>query len=140
MNNNVMGNKTYWIGWIVVLVVTQVYNYAVHEIGLSGTYESLASVFRPEAQMMSMMWMMFVGDALYLLLFCYIFTRGHEGKGVMEGVRYGVLMGLFLAIPTVVTQYVVYPLTGELAAIWFVAYLAGLIIAGAIFAAIYKPA
>ncbi len=25
----------------------------------------------------------------------YIFTPGHENKGVMEGVRYGFLIGLF---------------------------------------------
>lgn len=134
-----MKNRTFWIGWLVVFVVMQVYGYLVHEVGLSDTYESLAPIFRPETEMMHMMWMMTVGSAITMLVFCYIFTFGREGKGVMEGVRYGFWMGLFLSIPSAVDQYVVFPLTGELAVIWFVTGIVGLIISGAIFAAIYKP-
>ena len=106
-----MKNKTFWIGYVAVFVVMQLFGYVVHELGLSDTYASLASVFRPKAEMDSMMWMMMVGSVFSLWLFCHIFTLGHEGKGVMEGVRYGTLMGLFLSIPMAVDQYVVYPLT-----------------------------
>ncbi|MFQ5548450.1 MAG: hypothetical protein ACE5FV_09170 [Woeseia sp.] len=139
MDFSAISNKTCWIGWIVVVIVMNAYGYVVHEVGLSDTYQSLASVFRPEAEMDSMMWMMMVGGAVALLLFCYIFTLGYEGKGIMEGVRYGTLMGLFLSIPSSIDQYVIYPLTSDLAVIWFVTGVVGLIIAGAVFAAIYKP-
>lgn len=139
MNNKALSNKTFWIGWIVVFVVMQVFGYLVHEVGMSDAYQALASVFRPKEEMDSMMWIMMVGGVLSLLLFCYIFTLGYEGKGVMEGVRYGALMGLFLSFPTAFDQYVVYPLTAQVAVVWFVAGVIGLIIAGAVFAAIYKP-
>ena len=139
MSNNALSNKSCWIGWLAVLVVMQAYGYLIHEVGLSDTYQSLASVFRPEAEMMDMMWMMMVGSAFTLAVFCYIFTYGYQGKGIMEGVRYGFWMGLFLAIPSSVDAYVVYPLTGELAVIWFVTGVVGMMIAGAVFAAIYKP-
>jgi hypothetical protein len=86
-----------------------------------------------------MMWMMMCGSILYMFLFCYIFTRGYEGKGIGEGVRYGLLMGLFLSIPSAVDQYVVYPLTANLAVIWFVTGVIVFMILGAVFAAIYKP-
>ena len=134
-----MNNKTFWIGWIVVFVVLQAYGYLVHEVGLSSTYESLASVFRPQGEIQGMMWMMMVGSALSLLLFCYIYTLGHEGKGVMEGVRYGALMGVFFSIPMSVDQYVVYPLPGNLALVWFCTAVIGFIVGGAILALIYKP-
>ena len=120
MTNKAMSNKTFWIGWIAVFVVMQAYGYLVHEVGLSETYQSLASIFRPQAEMESMMWMMMVGGAFSLLIFCYIFTLGYEGKGVMEGVRYGALIGVFASIISAVDSYVIYPLTGELALIWFV--------------------
>ena len=139
MSNNAIRNKTCWIGWLVVFLVMQAYGYLVHTLGLSDTYESFVSVFRPAAEMMDMMWMMMAGSAFSLLVFCYIFTIGHEGKGVMEGVRYGALMGLFFSIPMAVDSYVIYPLTVELAVIWFVTGVVGLVIAGAVFAAIYKP-
>jgi hypothetical protein len=48
-------------------------------------------------------------------------------------------MGIFMSTPAAVDQYVVYPLTGSLAITWFVTGVVGLVIAGAVFAAIYKP-
>ncbi len=139
MNNNALSNKTFWIGWIVVFVITEIYGFLVHEVGLSATYESLAAVFRARDDMASMMWMMFVGDAVYLLIFCYIYTFGCENKGVIEGVRFGALMGLFYAISFSVVSYVVYPITGQLALVWFCTGVIGFVIVGAVFAAVYKP-
>lgn len=132
-------NKTFWIGFVVVFVVAQVIGYLVHEVWLSSTYESLAAAFRPRDEMFDMMWMMMVGGVFTTFLFCYIFTKGYEGRGIGEGMRYGLLMGLFLAIPTAVDQYVVYPLTSNLAVTWFITMTATFMILGAVFAAIYKP-
>ena len=134
-----MNNKTFWIGLIVIFVVMQLIGYLVHEVWLDETYRGLVDVFRVEEEMMSMMWMMMSSSIIYLFLFCYIFTKGYEGKGVAEGARYGLLMGLFIAIPMTVDNYVVYPVPGNLALHWFLAGVASYIIAGAIFAAIYKP-
>ena len=79
------------------------------------------------------------GDsAASLFFFCYIFTFGKEGKGPMEGVRYGCLMGLFLSIPMAVEQYVTYPLPRDLAVIWFITGFISFVISGAIFATIHK--
>ena len=134
-----MKNKTFWIGFVAVFVVMQLYGYVIHEVMLSDTYESLQAAFRPEEEMFDMMWMMMAGSVFTLLIFCYIFTLNCEGKGIGEGVRYGMLMGLFMSITMSVDQYVVYPLTGSLATIWLVTGVVGYIIAGAVFAAIYKP-
>jgi hypothetical protein len=134
-----MNNKTFWIGFVAVFVVAQVIGYLVHQVFLADTYIALADVFRPQSELMSMMWMMTVGSVISLLLFCYIFTRGYEGKGIGEGLRYGLLIGLFVGLPMAVNQYVVYPVTSNLALIWFVTGLVGYMILGAVFAAIYKP-
>ncbi len=132
-----MINKTFWMGWVAVFVVMQVIGYAVHEVMMADTYAALADIFRPREEMDSMMWMMFLSGAVLLFLFCYIFTKGYESKGVMEGVRYGALMGVFLALVNV-DQHVVYPLPANVAAIWFVTVVVSLTISGAVFAAIYK--
>ena len=133
-----MNNKTFWIGWVVIFIVMQVIGYAIHEVMMADTYAALAAIFRPREEMDSMMWMMMLSGAVLLFLFCYIFTKGYEGKGVMEGVRYGALMGVFLALVNV-DQHVVYPLPTNVAAIWFVTVVVSLTISGAVFAAIYKP-
>lgn len=134
-----MNNKSFWIGFVAVFVVAQVIGYLVHQVWLADTYVALADSFRPQPELMSMMWMMTVASVVSLFLFCAIFTRGYEGKGIAEGLRYGLLIGLFVALPMAVNQYVVYPVTSNLALIWFVAGLVGYMILGAVFAAIYKP-
>jgi hypothetical protein len=132
-------NRTFWIGLVMLFVVAQVLGYLVHQVWLADTYEALASAFRPEAEMMDMMWIMMLTGLGVLFLFCYIFTKGHEGKGIGEGVRYGGLVGVLVGLPSAVDVYVVYPITAELSAIWFVTGVLSFMIFGAIFAAIYKP-
>lgn len=134
-----MIGKRFWIGFIVVYIVWQVIGFVVHGIMLEDTYANMWQVFRPRTQMDGMMWMMFLSSALYLLLFCYIFTKGYEARGIGEGARFGLLMGLFMAIPMSINQYVLYPLTSNIALIWFVTGVISFVIAGAVFAAIYKP-
>lgn len=133
-------NKTFWIGFVVVFVVAQIIGFLVHGLWLQGTYQALAAVFRPEAEISSMMWLMMAGSVVTLFLFCLIFTKGYEGKGIGEGIRYGLLIGLFMSVPMALDQFVVYPITAELAAIWFITGVINFMILGAVFAAIYKPA
>ena len=134
-----MNNKTFWIGWVAVYITMQVIGFVIHGVLMTDSYEALAHVFRPQEEMDSMMGIMFVSSAIGLWLFCYIFTKGYEGKGITEGLRYGAMMGLFLGIPTSIDAYVIYPITQELAMIWFASSVIGLAIGGAVFAAIYKP-
>ena len=134
-----MKNKTFWMGWVVVFVLMQAIGFAIHGVMLDDTYKSLAAAFRPEEQIDSMMWIMMISGAIVLFIFCYVFTQGREGTGVMEGVRYGTLMGVFLGLPTSVDAYVIYPITQELSAIWFISIIVSFMIAGAVFSMIYKP-
>lgn len=135
-----MNNKTLWIGFIVVFIVAQALGYLVHEVLLAEAYTALqGTTFRTMEEIQANMWMMVVAAALYLFLFCYIYTKGHEGKGIMEGVRYGLLMGLFLSIPSTLDAYAVYNLTTEIVVAWFVSGVVMFMIYGAIMAAIYKP-
>ena len=134
-----MNNKTFWIGFVVVFVLLQVIGFLVHGVMLEDTYQALASAFRPEEQMNEMMWIMMLSGVGVLFLFCYIFTKGREGGGVIEGVRYGALIGVLLGLPTSVDAYVIYPLTQYVAMVWFVSTVVSFMIGGAVFAAIYKP-
>lgn len=131
-------NKRFWIGFAVVYVVGNILGFLVHAVLLADTYASLAEVWRSEEQMMSLMWVMYLTALVYVFIFCFIYTKGHEGKGVMEGVRYGLLMGLFMSTPMAFDSYVTYPITFNLALTWFVTGIVQWMIAGAIFASIYR--
>jgi len=81
--------KTDWkkllIAFVAVYVVGQVFGYLIHGVWLAPTYKSLAQVWRPEAELQSKMWIMFVTSAFWSFFFCYVFARGYEGKGRATG-------------------------------------------------------
>jgi hypothetical protein len=132
-------NKRFWGAFVAVYVFCHVYGFIVHGVALNATYKSLASVFRPEAEMNSMMWLMFISSAIATFAFCYIFTKGYEGKGVAEGVRYGLWIALLAGIPAALDQFWVYPIPFNLAAAWLVTNVVYFLVGGALLAAIYRP-
>lgn len=135
-----MNVKRFVLACVGVYVVYQVLSFIINTFILGDTYLALASVWRPEAEMMSKMWILFLTSAVWTVLFCYIFTRGYENKGVMEGVRYGLMIGLFVGLPFSYESYAVYPITIGLAHAWVIASVVMSIACGAVLAAIYKPA
>ncbi len=132
-------NKRFWMAFVACYVVGQVIGFLVHGVWLNPTYEALAAIFRPKAEMDSMMWLMFVSSAIALFAFCYVFTKGYEGRGVAEGVRYGLWLRLLVGIPNAMDQFWVYPVPADLAIKWGVTNVAYFVILGAVLAAIYKP-
>lgn len=135
-----MNVKRFVLACVGVYVVYQVLGFMINSFILGDTYLALASVWRPEAEMMSKMWILFLTSAVWTVLFCYIFTRGYENKGVMEGVRYGLMIGLFIGIPYSYESYAIYPITIGLAHAWVILSVVISIACGAVLAAIYRPA
>jgi hypothetical protein len=74
------------------------------------------------------------------LLFSYIFVKGYENKGLMEGVRYGLVIALAFGVSSSLIQYVVMQWPGSVIVTWIAGYLIEMAIAGVILAALYKPA
>jgi len=135
-----MNVKRFVLACVGVYVVYQVLSFIINMFILGETYAALASVWRPEAEMMSKMWVMYLTSAVWTVLFCYIFIRGYENKGIMEGARYGLLIGLLIGIPFSYESWVVYPITIGLAHAWAIMSVVLSIACGATLAAIYKPA
>ncbi|MDX1403731.1 MAG: hypothetical protein R3192_04300 [Woeseiaceae bacterium] len=134
-----MNNKTFWIGFVVVYVLWQVLGFVIFETMLGEAHSQMSGVFRPENELNDMMWMLLVSSAVMMFMFCYIFTRGYEGKGIMEGVRYGILIAFLMASPMVIEQHVLYRVPSNVANMWLIGIFVSFTIVGAAFAAIYKP-
>ena len=132
-------NKRFWMAFAACYVVSQVIGFLVHGLWLDPTYQQLAAIFRPKASMDALMWQMLVAAAIAVFAFCYIFTKGYEGKGAMEGVRYGVLVALLVAIPGAMMAHWVYPVPASLAIKWAVADSVHWVVLGVVAAMIYKP-
>lgn len=61
-----------------------------------------------------------LADFILSFFFVFIFTKGYQNKGIMEGVRYGVYIALFINFMVAVAQNVLYPIPYTLALQWFI--------------------
>lgn len=109
--------------------------YLIHGVLLLPTYRAHEGIWRDEETMMHKRWVMWVGELMFTAVFAWIYTRNVENKPwAGQGIRYGMLMTLLTVIPTVCSQYVVYPLTYPLALKWMVAGGVELILLGLVVA------
>lgn len=137
-----MNTKKFFIAFIVVFVVLEVTNYLIHGVILDSAYkdEMYKNIFRPEAEMMSKMWIGWVLDIIWSYFFVFLFVKGYENKGVGEGLRFGLYIGLFYILVSSYGMYVVLPIAYSLALQWFIYGLIQMLILGVITAVIYRPA
>ena len=133
-----MNLKRYLTASLAVFVVSMALGYLIHGVILKPTYDSLKAIWRPD--MAAKMWIEWINAFLLAFLFTYVFTKGYEGKGIMEGVRFGLLMGLFVSIPVAYGTFMIIPIPFDLALQWFLYGTAQSMVFGAVAAAIYKPA
>ncbi len=133
-----MNTKRFIGAIIAVFAVNQILDYIIHGAILGKTYEALANVWRPD--MDSKMWVMTVSSIIFATLFVYIFTKGYENKGIGEGLRYGIMIGLLMNVVGMLSQYAVYPVPFTLVLQWFVYGMIQFSIYGIVTALIYKPA
>jgi hypothetical protein len=110
----------------------------VNSVLLADLYAQHARVFRPQNEMNLAFGL---GATLVgFFVFAYAYAKGYEGgKGAVEGLRYGVIVGLLLATFSVAWNYVVLPVSGALAAAWIVDVIVEMAIYGAVVGLIYKP-
>ncbi len=132
-----MNWKRFIVASLVIFVVVQAMEFVINEVLIKSAYESLKNLWRPN--MASKMWVMYVVGLLVSLLFTYIFIKGREGKGVAEGVRFGIIMWLFVSIPMDLSMWVLLPIPHMLLFKWILFALVEMLVAGILVAVIYKP-
>lgn len=133
-----MNWKRYVITSLAVYVALQILDFIIHGGILSGIYEQTASLWREDME--KFMWLMYLVNFVFSFILVYIFTKGYEGRGIMEGVRFGFWVGLLLTIPQAFGSYAIWPIPFQLAIWWFVLGTIQLIIVGIVAAAVYRPA
>jgi len=97
------------------------------------------AVFRPKEEMMTVMPIGIVATFIAILVVAIIFAMTHQGgSGATEGVRLGVLIGIF-AVCNVLHNYVNLNIGLKLALGQAAAYFAQWTIVGIVIGLIYKP-
>lgn len=137
-----MNTKRLLLTALVVFIVLEILSYLVHGVILASTYqmEEVQAAFRPEAEMMSKMWILYVTDIIWCFFFAFFFAKGYEGKGIMEGLRFGFYIGLFWSLVSSYQSYTFYLLPYSLAFQWFIYGMIISLLLGIVAALVYKPA
>lgn len=113
-----------------------------HGVVLGGAYRATASVWRPIEAMNRLLPLGMLSTLIASFVLYYIYHRGYEGRGgrLAEGLRFGLVMGLFTAVPMAAWSYATIPMTGTIAIGWFAIGMVDMLVAGAIIALIHRPA
>ena len=81
-----------------VFITMVLFNWLYHGHLLMGQYEATASLWRPMAEMESLMWFCMARQLLQSITLTWIFSRNYENRGVPEGVRFGLAIGILLGV------------------------------------------
>jgi len=127
---------------VAAFVILFIAGFLVHGVWLGTTYRQMREEgfsFRPEDAMHQRLWGVWVSDALYSVLFVWVYAKGKEEKPwVGQGIRFGVLMTLLTVVPSGLNEYIVYNLPHRLVLYWMIAGLITLTLMGLAAAAILK--
>lgn len=137
-----MDKKRWILTAIVVFVVVSALEWFFHSVCLGGIYSLTSYLWRPEAEMTKLLPYGLVANLIVSFILVYIYHKGYEGKGsrLAEGLRFGLIIGLFTAIPMSVWSYVVFPMAFVFPAAWFAIGMIEMLVAGAIIGLLYKRA
>jgi hypothetical protein len=125
-----MNWKRFVVASVVVYVVLQAMDFVINSVFLKADNEALKDLWRPD--MASKAWIMYVTAVLVAFLFTYIFIKGREGKGLAEGVRYGIVIWLFVFVPMMHGYYVMLPIPYIMIFRWLLFSLLEVLIAGGV--------
>lgn len=91
-----MNYKRFILTVLVAFIFVFLYEFLIHAVLLMDSYSDLAYLWRAEGE--EKMEILFLSQFLFSLFAVFLYTRNHEGKGVTEGLRFGLYLGLIMAV------------------------------------------
>ncbi|HSA94859.1 MAG TPA: hypothetical protein VLJ16_02325 [Acidobacteriota bacterium] len=132
-----MNGKRFLWASLAVLVVRKPLDYLIDAFILTREWQK-TGLLRPDVP--ATVPLMFAVGVLASFVFTFIFIKGYEGKGIWEGVRFGVIISLFSTVPTGLGAWMIFPVPISLVLIWILNGLFLNIVSGIVAAAVYRPA
>ncbi|MGD0589593.1 MAG: hypothetical protein ABSA44_02190 [Bacteroidota bacterium] len=120
--------KKVLIGAVVVFVILEVLDFLIHGVILSPAYAAAQNIWRSD--MVDKMWILHIVKIVVAFFFALIYSKGYEGKGPLEGVRYGLYIGLMMGVGMAYGTYAMIAIPYSLALQWFIFAVFEYIVAG----------
>jgi hypothetical protein len=125
---------------VVATIVDSVYGFTVYGMLLAGEFGKYPAVYRSNEAGQGYLPLMFGGLFVAILVASAIYAKGYEGgSGVAEGLRFGVMLGVFVFLAFGGVNYAVLNIGRRLA---LYAAMAGLVewtLVGVAIGLVYKP-
>lgn len=136
-----MNWKKLWLAALLVYLAFIATNSLFHGLILGDFYmkPEVQSAIRLEEEMHKFFLVRFLTMAVFAFFFTFIFAKGYEGKGIMEGVRYGIYIALFTFFISSLEQFIIYPIPYAAVWYWIIVGLVQSVLMGIIAALIYRP-
>jgi|ERR1700730_2708694 len=135
-----MDSKRMTLAAVLVFVAIVVAGFLIHAVWLDSTYQAMRAQgfsFRTLDALQHRLWLIWLSDLLYAILFVWVYVRGREQTPwAGQGLRYGVLMTLFTIVPSALNDYVTYNLPPMLVVKWMAAGGVVLVLLGLLVAAL----
>ena len=109
-----------------------------HGMVMADLYAETPQLWRGEMEMSDYFIFMLVTQLVLAKWLALVYTRNHEGKGLMEGLRYGFWMGGLAAV-LAIQSYAYLPVPVMVPVLWAVGYMIQFMLVGVVIAKLYKP-
>ncbi len=133
-----MNIKRFIIGCVIVSIYVFAYEWVFHGIVLEELYAQNPPLWRTPGNMGGPVPWLVLGQLIFAVLFCFTFTLGYESKGLMESLRYGVLIAVLFATTNLI-MYALQPVPYELLLAWIGGGVLEVALAALIMIAVYRP-
>lgn len=129
------------IAAIVATVVDAVYGFVVWGQVLSGEFARYPEIYRASADQTSYLPLMFLGVLAGMFVAAWIYAKGYEGgTGLVEGVRFGAVMGLLFGAYMAGVNYGIMRIGKRMALTYGVGWFGEWVLVGLAIGLVYKPA
>ena len=139
MNKSGLENnmKRFIVAVIAVWIVNIIIRYVLNMVILDW---SIAAGSRGEEQMTAWVFIMsFIGRLVFAFMFCFIFIKGYEGKGILEGLRFGFYIGILVCLPNLIDYSAFFTWPAKLAMGAPIGEFIITVILGVVVSLVYKP-
>jgi hypothetical protein len=125
---------------VAATLVDAVYGFLVYGTALNSAFLAFPAVFRSAETGPAYLPGMFAGILIAMFAVTFIYAKGYEGgSGVKEGMRFGLLIAIFVAGGFVGVNYAILNISPRLAALMALAGLGEWILVGCTIGLVYKP-
>jgi hypothetical protein len=128
------------IAAIAATAVDAVYGFVVWGQVLSGEFGRYPEIYRAGADQTAYLPLMFVGILVGMFFAAWIYAKGYEGgSGLVEGVRFGAVMGLLIGAYMAGVNYGIMRIGKRMALTYGVGWLGEWVLVGLAIGLVYKP-